>query len=178
MPRDALVCVRPLATYPDPPGSFEGPAWPAQVAEARREDNGWWTLRLVNGVLLHACDVARNAAGDRALVAVCGPRATIDAIAAAGELAWPIETLWTSVAAEAAAARRRWPWWRISGTHVATGRVLANERVLLPTPFPADPKGFALPATYGGYQITAIHRPGFGRTVAGYTDDDDAEATR
>lgn len=164
MPRASRIVVLDVVG-----GRFVAPAaW-----SLTEESGGWWTARRGERAEVQIHDVARLGDG-RALCVVCGPRALVDRIAEiAGRVDVGLVALTADNTATARAMRRRWPWWRVTGTESdAYGkRTLVGEVRQLPTPLPTT----ALPWVMGPITVTALGAPAFPHTLAGWRDHDDAE---
>lgn len=187
--RDGLLMLRSL----DADG---GPVVPATWT-VQPEDGGWYTVRRdSDGITLAAHRENTDTAGTLGLFVVMGPRAVLDAIAAASSYAATLQAVWDARAtsATALAVLRRLRTWRFDGferdeagnpvaitggvrTVIFEGQALPDPNV---TPLPwlirADGTITTL-AAQAQYRIDAIIRPALACTMAGYHDDIDAEAT-
>jgi hypothetical protein len=180
----AYIAVRAL----DPSGA---PVVPGAWAIEQSID-GWFVLRRASdGALVVAWRA--NSVGAEGLFAVFGPDDVLAALRAldATRIA-PAQQLWSAAVAgnaTAIAVCRRWPIWRFDGSTrlaamsdplvavVGAARRLIFEGQSLPAPplpTPAAPWRFALDGTIAATdlasftRVTAITRPAFDRTLAGY----------
>lgn len=174
---NAFLCVRDL----DEDGC---PVLPASW-ECTTQDAGWYTLTRPDGLTVAAWKA--SAVASRALFALFGPRAVLDAIAAVEPLCMPAREAWARRAeANVRSFLRYWPIWRIDG-QVRDGdgvaQPVSNTVVrLVPSGVQLpDPTTTALPwllrangtltavQAEAAVRVTVLHRPALDQTLAGFS---------
>jgi hypothetical protein len=191
--RAGLLMVRAIATDGVHRWPLVGLEWTVQP-----QSGGWVELVHESGTRLASYIANTNAAGDRGLFLVLGPRAVLDEIAAAMDLAAPLSVAWNAAQAGPGTARdvmRRWRDWRFDGRRrlpdgtvetftnrayrlmVAEGSSLPDPSVNA-LPWNLDRNGGITTVGLAVYRVEAIVRPALLVTMAAPFDDAaDAEAT-
>jgi hypothetical protein len=157
-----------LAIFPAASGV---PVVPGAVVT--RETDGWHTISR-GAHRLHIFVGGVSTDGTSALCAVVGPPRAVSAVSA---VASSSARGAGAVASLAAATRRRWAHWHVTGEYALTtpeGETIAvpiARRVTLPTPLP----GTALPWRFGPLRVDTLVGPALPSTIAGHDDADAAD---
>lgn len=191
--RDGFLMVQPIAT------SDDGARWPMlpEGWSAEPQSGGW--VELVRGSDRLASYVGNtNAAGDRGLFLVLGPRTVLSELAGSMEMAAPVRKVWEQAVAGPGTARdviRRWRDWRFDGRRrLADGtvvtfvgeayRLMADEGYSLPDPavkalpWNLDRNGQITTQAAAVFRVEGNLRPTLLASMAApYDDAADAEAT-
>jgi hypothetical protein len=147
---------------------------PAFPGTWTREDNGWYTAQ-VGGIFGAVCVLGGNGAGKFLGVVVCTDISQLAQYTGAAGVTkvWNgLPALFVDGGAAAIAVKTRWPTWRVTGTD--GGVAISNALRTLTTPLPTLSPSSGSPLVDGALSITSLDALAFPRTIAGWTDDQDA----